>query len=718
MTLEQDGLGMSEEEIRTQEEEVYAQQYGGEENGDNGYKKMTTEEYEKAKKEEFIKRGRSRAPWTMVDDMEYEEMSANKGEAGPEQLQTVERKLENVSQSIAAGTVPMYKKVIQNRKLAYSDSNGLSNTAKQLERMAGGTPSDTERWMDTPEAMGVKGALLTETSILQSEEVVLKCLVPFTLGFHGWTNILGILQSRDRGFDPNDPESDEFFWALSRGLHEPGDFKSIASIEEVVEVGDEVEVNWPEAMRAETTKPIVPESEKRIAVGIDEAHRLYTAIAAVAQKKEVGSEGIGRVLNENRKRLIERFLTDREFKITKNGDGSYKEVTETESISNIFSMRQQSDKLMKVQRFVRACVSLGVWDRTEDFSGGDFNEMVSEIDLAMKRMALPINVRREGKIDDPYLLETKAEMMSLAMMRGWGLGALLGAEVSTERKYGVVVGGDHDKRIRINSYTGSSELLLKLVQGSEEREFSTGDTRAAGGDWDIRTPLMMATNNAYKSWNEGRLGLTGEEVAKFKKDLNTNFDRDKLIGIEDGPMLPPNLVVSFLEYAKVSIDGEKKSMFDLFLEGKKLHELPMLGLRGNEFYKWLIQMSQAKLVLEVVFIQDEDGRRNSSWEKFVDAPQGLEHLLKRVDLATGHNKDESEIWMAGLVSMMFAQKYGMLSGEYYVSNTKAAAKIAYDNLIGGLGEMSWRGDGEWGKRVSSRVKKMIDNEKKNRIAKR
>ena len=114
----------------------------------------------------------------------------------------------------------------------------------QLEKMAGGTLADTERWMDTPEAVGVKGALLTESLILQGEEVVLKCLGPFTLGFHGWNNLLGTLQSKDRIYDPNDPESDEFFWVFSRGMQEPGDFKEVISIEEVVDELNRLKFSW------------------------------------------------------------------------------------------------------------------------------------------------------------------------------------------------------------------------------------------------------------------------------------------------------------------------------------------------------------------------------------------------------------------------------------------------------------------------------------------
>ena len=701
--------GLSEEEIQAQEDEAYAQHGENEHGDDSGLDNEAREKYRKERERDFIKRGRSRAAWTMVDDTEYLEMSADKGEGGAEHLKTVEKRLESVSKLIAAGTIPMYKKIIENRKLSYSDFNKMGNTASQLEKMASGTPADEKRWMDTPEAMGIKGALLTESLILQSEEVFLKCLVPFTLGFHGWTNILGVLQSRDRGFYPNDPESDEFFWALSRGLSEPDDFKSKTIIEEVA---DDVrpDIAWPEEMKNEVTALVVPEAEKKIAVGIDESHRWYVAIAAVAQKKEIGvKEGIGMLLNENRKKLIEKFLIDKDFKIIKNDDGTIKEVLETESVLNMFSMRQQPDKLLLVQGFIRSCVQEGVWDKTESMSAEDFGATVSKIYLGIKRMGLPINVRRQGKIDDPYLIESKAEMMSLSMMRGWGLGALLGAEVYREKKYKVVSGGVCDKKIRVNSFGDPKELLLKSVAGSEDESFSTGDTRAEGGDWDIRYPLMFANASAYKAWNEGRLGLTQDEIVSMRNNLNENFDRDALVGLEDGIMLPPNLVVSFMEYAKVNVGEEKKSLFDLFLEGKKLHELPMLGLRKNEFYKWLIQMSQAKLILEVVFIQDEDGRRNASWEKFVEAPQGLKHLLKRVDLATLHNKDESEVWMAGLVSMMFAQKYGMLSGSYFVN--KSASDMALKDIVGGLGSMSWRGDKNWGSRVSARVKKMINNEK-------
>lgn len=708
MEIQNDG-GPSEEELQAEEDHAYAQRE--KEKMDGGRDRTSQGEYQKEREREFVRRGRSRAAWTMVDDMEYEKMSADEGETGPEHLTAVEKNLESISRLIAVGTIPMYRKIIENRKLSYSDYNKMGNTVSQLDKMASGTPADKERWMDTDEALGAKGALLTESLILQSEEVFLKCLVPFTLGFHGWTNILGVLQSRDRGFDPNDPESDEFFWVLTRGLSEPDDFKSKTTIEEVSDGDVKSDVVLSDEIKKEMIALIVPEAEKKIAVGLDEAHRWYVAIAAVAQRKEVGAtEGIGKLLDGNRKKLIEKFLIDREFKIVKDDKGIIEKVVETESVLNMFSMRQQPDKLLLVQRFIRSCIQEGVWDKTESMSEKDFTETVSKIYLGIKRMGLPINVRRQGKIDDPYLLESKAEMMSLSMMRGWGLGALLGAEVYKEKEYKVVSGDSYDKKIKVNSFNGSEELLLKLVANSEDNLFSTGDTRAEGGDWDIRYPVMFATFSAYKAWNEGRLGLTQDEITSVRESLNKNFDRDMIDGLEGGIMLPPNLVVSFMEYAKVNVGEEKKSLFDLFLEGKKLYELPVLGLRKNEFYKWLIQMSQAKLILEVVFIQDEDGKRNAAWDKFVAAPQGLKHLLKRIDLATLHNKEESEIWMAGLVSMMYAQKVGMLVGDSAWSSAESAT--IKNDLIETVKGMSWRGDEKWGARVASRINTMIKNEKK------
>ena len=617
--------------------------------------------------------------------------------------------LQNVALNYEAGSTLMFESILSNRSLGYSASNKLERTTEQLYSVASGVLSSEakKRWLDSEEAEPYRARLKRMSEVIEAEKASLEILGPFAEAYHGWGPMVNVLKNWRR----TDPEITELSAVFTRGI----DDQNVGNLYSIKDV--KKEKGYFEKLEAQEREGLVEvEAEKRLRTQIDRAHRWMGAIYVVAARAESNRERAAQLLTPARERLIKDFLSRENYKV-KEG-----EVEVTQSIDNPLAMRQQPKDLERVKKFLRACLAIDAWGRLSgEVRDEDYKDVVGDIVKEMDKMYRPSNEAMRGTIRYSHVIEDKALNLSMAFIRHLGLASLWGAGVSETIKYDIIESSENaDREIMVNTFSKEEKRKSKslyLKRTGDETELYTGDTRAEGGDWDFRWPLMYFANTAKKAWNEGRSHLLREETEKILEIINESHDRDDP-RLQKIMPIPNELVVGFMEWATVSLAGEKETLINLFYDGVPLYHLPWDEMRSNELYKWLIQINQAGLLYEILIQMDEASvdKVDALFDKYIEAPQGLQHLVKRVSLATGHDREESIKWTALLVSMMWSHHQKMFIGKSLKHDTASAKSEFRDKVITPLRKLHWRDKGpeEFGEIVAKKVKEFFKEEKERK----